>query len=327
MSDAFSSQVDTELTETAANAALALALQKAQHFTDAARSDGTHRVYTEALEKWTAWASLHHVSPHAPEPSSVAAYLAALARDGKSLSSVNVALSAIQRDARAHGAIIDRKHPLIADTLRGIARRTATAVDRAAALDLPTLKRLVAALDGTDLRSLRDKALILLGFFGALRRSEIVALELDGRSTFRISDRGVVLKLSATKASLKTEDVAIPRRSDDLCPVAALENYLAASRITSGYLFRAVSKSGRLLDRSLDPTSVRHILVQRLAAAGIAPTKFSPHSLRAGFITAAENANVPEHLIQRTSRHKSVEVLRSYIRVADVFEQNAGKFL
>ncbi|MBS0251311.1 MAG: site-specific integrase, partial [Proteobacteria bacterium] len=191
----------------------------------------------------------------------------------------------------------------------------------------PTLKRLIASLDRGDLRSLRDNALILLGFFGALRRSEIVALELDGRSKFTVTARGAILNLSATKASLKTEDVAIPRRSDDLCPVAALERYLIASGITTGPLFRAVSKSGRLLDRGLDTTSIRHILCQRLLAIGVEPSKFSPHSLRAGFITAAENAHVPEHLIQRTSRHKSVEVLRSYIRVADAFETNAANFI
>ncbi|WP_290985849.1 site-specific integrase [Hyphomicrobium sp.] len=327
MSDAFSSHADTELADINPNGALDLAIQKAQHFTDAARSDGTQRVYTEAFAKWTEWAHLHHVTANAPPPEAIAAYLAALAREGKSLSSINVALSAIQRTCRAHGCILDRKNPTIADTLRGIARRAAKAVDRAEALDLPTLKRLVTAIDGNDLRSLRDKALILLGFFGALRRSEIVSLELDGRSTFTITDRGVLLKLSATKASLKTEDVAIPRRNDELCPVAALESYLAISGITSGPVFRAVSKSGQILDRGLDATSVRHILAQRLLSAGVEPSKFSPHSLRAGFITAAERAKVPEHLIQRTSRHKSVDVLRSYIRVADAFEENAAKFI
>ena len=327
MSDAFSSQAGTELADAAPNGALSLALQKAQHFTQAARSDGTQRVYSEAHAKWSEWAHLHHVAANAPTPDAIAAYLAALARDGKSVSSVNVALSAIQRACRVHACVIDRKHPIIADTLRGIARRAAKAVDRAEALDLPTLKRLVTALPSNDLRSLRDKALVLLGFFGALRRSEIVSLERDGRSTFTITDRGVVLKLSATKASLKTEEVAIPRRNDELCPVAALERYLAASGITSGAVFRAVSKSGRILDRGLDATSVRHILAQRLEGIGIEPVKYSPHSLRAGFITAAENANVPEHLIQRTSRNKSVEVLRSYIRVADAFEENAGRFL
>ncbi|MBS0235345.1 MAG: tyrosine-type recombinase/integrase [Proteobacteria bacterium] len=311
---------------TEANGALDLALQKAQHFTEAARSDGTRRVYAKALARWNAWATIHHVSHDAPTPDAIAAYIAALAYNGKSVSGINVALSAIQRACRTHGIVIDRKHSTIADTLRGIARRATKAIDRAEALDLPTLNGLIASLDGNDLRSLRDKALLLLGFFGALRRSEIVSLTLDGRSLFTIAERGVVLKMSATKASLKSEEVAIPRRNDELCPVVALERYLAASGITSGRLFRAISKSGRMLDRGLEATSVRHILSQRALMAGIDSSKFSPHSLRAGFITAAEIAHVPEHIIQRTSRHKSVEVLRSYIRVADAFEQNASRY-
>jgi integrase len=322
MFDALSSQAETET-----NGALDMALQKALPFTEAARSDGTRRVYTEALQKWMEWASQHHTDTTGAAPTAVATYLANLARDGKSISSINVALSAIQRHGRAHGTIIDRKHPLIADVLRGINRTLSKPVDRAAALDLKTLRRLIATLNGNDNRSLRDKALILVGFFGALRRSEIVSLEMGGaRSTVIISDRGLLLKLSATKASLKTQEIAIPRRSDDLCPVAAVERYLSRAVISSGPLFRAISKAGRLLDRPLDPTSVRHILARRTREAGL-DACYSPHSLRSGFITSAARANVPEHLIQRTSRHKSVDVLRSYIRIADAFAENAAVHL
>jgi integrase family protein with SAM-like domain len=151
-SDAVPFQIAPELAETSANGALDLALQKAQHFSEAARSDDTRRVYGEALAKWSGWAELHQIAPNAPTPDAIAAYLAALAREGNSVSSINVALSAIQRACRAHGCIIDRKHPTIADTLRGIARRAAKAVDRAEALGLPTLKRLVTTLAGNDLR-------------------------------------------------------------------------------------------------------------------------------------------------------------------------------
>ncbi len=319
MFDAFPSQA-----ETLPNGALEMALRKADYFTDAARSDGTRRVYTEALQKWIAWASLHHTDATGAAPAVVAAYLASLARDGKSLSSINVALSAIQRDNRANGTIIDRKHPLIADVLRGITRTLSKPVKRAAALDLESLQKLITTLDGDGLRSLRDKALILVGFFGALRRSELVNLEIGGtRSTAIISERGLLLKLSATKASLKTEEIAIPRRTDDLCPVRALERYLGQSRIFSGPLFRAISKAGRLIDRPLNATSVRHILAQRTGQAGL-DMFYSPHSLRSGFITAAAHARVPEHLIQRTSRHKSTDVLRSYIQIADPFAENAA---
>jgi len=309
MSDAFSSQADTEM-----NGALDMALQKARPFVNAATSIGTRRVYASSWKSWSDWASLHRTAAIPANPEAVAAYLAALARAGKSLSSINIALSAIQREHRVHGLNLDRKGPTISDVLSGIARTVSKPIDRAAALDLHSLKRLVASLDGTDLRSLRDKALILVGFFGALRRSEITSLEFNGRSMLAISDRGLLLKLSGTKASLKSEEVAIPRRSDDLCPTAALERYLCAAALSSGPLFRAISKSGRLTNKPLDSTSIRHILARRINDCGLEGARFSPHSLRAGFITAAANANVPEHLIQRTSRHKSVDILRSYIR-------------
>jgi integrase len=313
--------------ETGINGALDMALQKALSFRAASRAIGTRRVYVEAWRRWTDWATLHHTPAAPAQPEAVAAYLATLARQGRSLSSINVALSAIQSENRARGFHLVRKGPVIADVLAGITRTTSKAIKRAAALDLQSLQRLVASLAGEDLRSRRDKALILVGFFGALRRSEIASLEFSGRSTFVLTPRGLLLKLSGTKGSLKTEEVAIPRRRDDLCPVAALERYLGVAGTTSGPLFRAISKSGRLLSRRLDPTSVRLILSRRLTGAGLEASIFSPHSLRAGFITAAANADVPEHLIQKTSRHKSVEVLRSYIRVADAFEENAANFI
>jgi integrase len=322
MLDALSSQAETDM-----NAALAMALQKAASFSEAARSDGTRRVYAKAWRQWSDWATLHRTAIAPANPAAVAAYVAALAHQGQSLSSVNVALSAIQREHRALGTVIDRKHPLIADVLKGISRTLSKPVDRARALDLENLQNLITTLDADDLRSLRDKALILVGFFGALRRSEIASLEIGGRSTMMFTGRGLLLKLSGTKSSLKTEEVAIPRRGDALCPAAALARYLDAAGITSGPLFQAVSKAGRLVNRPLDPSSVRFILRRCMKDAGLDASAFSPHSLRAGFITAAANANVPEHLIQRTSRHKSVDVLRSYIRVADAFEQTAASFL
>ena len=143
------------------------------------------------------------------------------------------------------------------------------------------------------------------------------------RSFVEIGPQGLVLHLTATKASAATQTVAIPRRADELCATAAFERYLAVAGITNGPLFRAVSKAGRLLARRLDASSVRHIL--KAARRRIAT--FSPHSLRSGFITSAANASVPEHLIQRTSRHKSVEVLRSYIRDADAFAASAAAYL
>lgn len=320
------SNSNTSQSETASNGALAMALQKAVPYARAARANGTLRVYADAFARWSDWCLLHHTATTPADAEAVGGYLAQLARSGKSTTAINVALSAILFHSRSVGHALDRKHPAIADILTGIRRLSSRPIEHAAALDLDTLHLLLAMMAGDDLTTLRDRALILIGFFGALRRSEIAALDVTGRSPIAIGNRGLTLHLTATKASADTESVAIPRRSDVLCAVAAVERYLEKAGLTSGPLFRAVSKSGRLLDRRLDETSVRHILGERLRAIG-AEAMFSPHSLRSGFITAAARANVPEHLIQRTSRHKSVDVLRSYIRIADAFEENADRYL
>jgi integrase len=206
--------------------------------------------------------------------------------------------------------------------MAGITRRASRPIRRARALELEQLRKIIADIEGDDLRAHRDRALLLLGFFGALRRSELVSLDVKGRSSAEIRPEGLILDLTDTKASAATQAVCIPRRSDELCATRALEQYLAAAGITHGPLFCAISKAGRLLDHRLDATSVRHILKQR---AG--DRQLSPHSLRAGFITSAAKRGIPEHLIQRTSRHKSADVLRGYIRDGDGFANCAARHL
>jgi integrase len=125
----------------------------------------------------------------------------------------------------------------------------------------------------------------------------------------------MILNITGSKTSAQTQTVAIPRRGGALCAVVAVEAYLAATGISYGSLFRAISKSGLLLDRRLDAGSVGHILARRM----VATTPVRAHALRAGFITLAADRGTPEHVIQRTSRHRSSDVLRTYIRSGDPF--------
>ncbi|WP_291004278.1 tyrosine-type recombinase/integrase [Hyphomicrobium sp.] len=308
--------------ETEANGALNLACQRAQPFAAAARAAGTRRVYSGALKRWQAWCAEMHATALPAAPEAVAAYLAELARGGKAVSTITGALAAIKHAHASAGLALDPHSPAIAAVMAGIARCASRPLRRAAALDLETFRTLIARIDGTDVRALRDRALLLIGFFGALRRSELVSLDIGGRSRIDITAAGLILHLTDTKGQAATETLAIPRRQDALCAAAALERYLAATQLRRGPLFRAVNKAGRLGARRLDATSVRHILIARVGA----PT-FSPHSLRAGFITAAAQAGAPEHLIQRVSRHKSVNVLRGYIRAGEPFATSAAHYL
>ena len=152
--------------------------------------------------------------------------------------------------------------------------RSSRPISRAAALEFEDLRAIIARIDGEDVRALRDRALLLVAFFGALRRSELVALDVAvnnvrGRSSVEVRPEGLLVHLTGTKASAATQTVAIPRRADELCATAALERYLAAAGITNGPLFRAVSKAGRPLERRLEASSVRHILKQRASAGSV----------------------------------------------------------
>lgn len=313
----FSYQLETEV-----NGALNLACQRARPYVDAARAAGTRRVYASAFQRWQAWCALLHTAALPAAPEAVAAYLAELARAGKSLATIKGALAAITYAHRQTGQSLDGQSPAIAAVLAGIARAVSRPIRRAAALDLDALQTLIARIDGADTRALRDRALLLVGFFAALRRSELVSLDVSGRSCVEIGAAGLLLYLCDTKGRAASQTIAIPRRADALCAAAALEAYLAAAGLSHGPLFRPVSKGGRLLDRRLEATSVRHILIARVGQA-----TFSPHSLRAGFITSAAQAGAPEHLIQRVSRHTSVEVLRGYIRASQTFAASAAGYL
>lgn len=315
--------------ETQVNGALDLACQRAAPFLAAARADSTRLAYARAWARWAQWCALLHVEPLPAAPEAVAAYLAELATGGKAVATIQGALAAILHAHRQHGVVLDGRHRTIATVLAGITRRCSRSIKRAAPLRLADLHSVINGIDGGDIRALRDRALLLLGFFGALRRSEIIALDVrsgpvrgNGRSSIEVRPEGLLVHVTGSKASAATQTIAIPRRSDALCAAEALRHYLAATGIAHGPLFRPVSKSGRLLARRLDATGVRHILAQRTGGG-----QFTPHSLRAGFITCAAKANAPEHVIQRTSRHKSVDVLRSYIRHGDAFAGSAAGYL
>jgi integrase len=322
---------DVSQRDTRVNGALDLACQRAAPYVAAARADNTRLAYTRAWARWAQWCALLHVEALPAAPEAVAAYLAELASGGKAVATMQGVLAAILHGHRQHGATLDSRHPALASVMAGIARRCSRPIKRAAPLRLEDLHGVIGGIDGGDIRALRDRALLLLGFFGALRRSEIVALDVicgyagirgNGRSSIEVRPEGLLVHVTGSKANAATQTIGIPRRSDALCAAEALRCYLAATGIAHGPLFRPVSKSGRLLARRLDATSVRHILAQRTGSR-----RFTPHSLRAGFITSAAFARAPEHIIQRTSRHKSVEVLRSYIRHGDAFAGSAAGYL
>ena len=226
------------------------------------------------MGKWCRWA---HTAPAPADPAAVAGYLAEQAHAGRSLSRVNVLLAAIKHGHRSLGHDLHASILQSPQRLQGSRATISAPVRQATPLEIGDLHHIIAAIVGKDIRSLRDRALILLGFHGALRRSELVSLDMQGRSYVEIKSEGLLLHLTATKGSTKTQTIAVTKRNDELCAETALVDYLAASELEAGPMFRAVSKAGRLLDRRLDPSSVGLILRDRAADCPQVAKAFSAH--------------------------------------------------
>jgi site-specific recombinase XerD len=192
---------------------------------------------------------------------------------------------------------------------------------------LEPLARLVDPIDTAMLAGLRDRALLLLGFAAALRRSELVALDVE--DLHFDAARGLLVTVRRSKADQEQEgaEVAVPYAQDpDRCAVRSLRRYLDAARIHHGPVFRQMRRGDNLTDRRLSDQSVALILKRRAEAAGVPPALLSGHSLRAGYATAAAAAGVEERKIANVARHRNLPVLRGYIRAATAFD-DVGKVL
>ncbi len=182
---------------------------------------------------------------------------------------------------------------------------------------------------GTDLAGARDRALFLVGFAGALRRSELVALDAE-HVTWTNAGMKLLIERSKTDAEGEGAEIAIPRGElAETCPVTALQQWLTMAGISAGPLFRKVNRGGAVETARLVPDAVRQILLKRAAKAGLKDTlaePVSPHGLRAGFVTTAYGNGVPDEEIMGHTRHRSLTTLRSYVRRAKLSRNSpAGK--
>src|SRR5271166_5672723 len=284
----------------------ALALAKSQAYQDAADAPATLRAYAADLANYKAWSEKHGFTPMPATPEVVGAYLAA-AGEGYALPTLRRRVAAIARACGVAGHPLDTRHPAIRETLRGIARKHGAPARRAAALTTVEVKRLSRAC-GTDLAGLRDRALFLVGFAGALRRSELVALDVE-HVTWTRADMKLLIERSKTDGEGEGAEIAIVRgQAPETCPVTALREWLTAAEISAGPLFRKVNRGGVVETGRLVPDAVRQILLRRAARAGLKGTlaePVSPHGLRAGFVTTAYRNGVPDEEIMGHTRHRS----------------------
>ena len=312
---------------------------RARGYAEAASSANTRRAYASDWKHFSSWCRRQGIDAFAPDPQVVGLYIAACAsgtdRQADKVSTIERRLSALTWTYAQRGTPLDRKDRHIATVLAGI-RNTHAAPPRQKQAVLPEdLIAMLETLDRGSLRGLRDRAMLLIGFAGGLRRSEIVGLDVgrdqaeDGRGWVEILDKGVVVTL---RGKTGWREVEIGRGSSDAtCPVVALETWLKFARIAHGPIFRRVIGAGKTVgvDRLNDRQVAR--LVQRTAlAAGIRgdlpegkrQEAFAGHSLRAGLASSAE---VEERYVQKQLGHASAEMTRRYQRRRDRFRVNLTK--
>ena len=295
----------------------ALAIAKSKAYQAAADAPATLRAYAADLANFKGWCEAHGFEPMPANPETVGAYLSA-AGLGYALPTLRRRVAAIARAHRIAKHPLDTRHPAIRETLRGIARAHGQPPRRSAALTTDEIRRLVEVC-GDDLAGLRDRALLLIGFAGALRRSELVGLDV---AHVRTTPAGLRLMLprSKTDAAGEGAEIGITRGSQaETCPVRAFRAWLRAAEISDGPVFRRVTQWGTVGKKRLHPDAVRTILARRAGAAGIKGTLLepvTPHGMRAGFVTTAYRNGVPDEEIMGHTRHRSLTTMRSYVRRA-----------
>jgi site-specific recombinase XerD len=293
---------------------------RARAYAEGARAAATRRAYKSDwrhYENWCAGAGL----PALPaSPGTIGLYLTAYA-DILTVSTLTRRLSAIAVAHRMAGCHLDTRHPAIRDMLRGVRRARGVAPRAAEALTVPLARRLVATC-GDRLIDVRDRALILVGLGSALRRSELVAVDI---ADVTVSPEGLRIRVRRSKSDQEGEGrtIAIGRTGTATCPVAAYTAYIEAAGITEGAAWRSIDRHGRVGGR-LPDRAVSEMVKSRAARAGLDPKGYSGHSLRAGLATSAAAVGIAEREIARVTGHKSMAVLRRYIREGEVWRRNVA---
>jgi len=304
------------------------ALADAIDFASEALAPATLRAYRADWQHFLAWCREAGWTALPAAPDTVAAYLASMAKTHASSALVR-RLAALSRAHRLAGQAWPRAHPAIRNTLRGIQRKHGRPQRQSAALATDELRRLAAACDGT-LAGQRDRALLLLGYAAALRRSELVAIQ---REHVTLAAEGLRLLIPRAKGDPagKGASLGIPRGTrPGTCPVRAVEAWLLASECRYGPVFRAIDQRGVIASRALHADAVRTILAKRAGLAGLrvaAGERLSPHGLRAGFITQAYINGARDEQIMDHTRQKDLRTMRGYVRRAKLVSDSPAKLL
>lgn len=296
---------------------------KVQDYIHNSKAANTIKAYSSDWAHFIAWCDGHNLQSLPANPDTVTAYLVDLVDREFKTATIERRLVSISKAHTIAGYDDITKNPLVRETWKGIRRTIGTAQEGKAPAVTQDIKAMLATLPDS-LLGIRDRALLLLGFAGGFRRSELVSLDIDDLQFIR---EGLVVNLRKSKTDQESAGrrIGIPYGSCcESCPVRSLQAWLEESGINEGPLFRSVNRHGNLQEGRLSDKAVALIVKRCAESAGLDATKYSGHSLRAGMATSAAAAGVSERAIMRQTGHRSEQMVRKYIREGSLFTGNAA---
>ena len=289
------------------------------------KANNTIRAYKSDFNDFGLFCAQNGFKSLPTEPKIVSLYLTHLSTKDIKMSTLKRRLVSVGVIHKLKGYYLDTKHPIIIENIMGIKRRKGSIQKGKKPLLINNLKIIINVIDeynNQDIKKFRDRSIILMGFSGGFRRNEIVSLDYDDLD-FVKEGLKINLKRSKTDQFGEGSVKGLPYFDNkQYCPVLSLKKWLEISEINSGSLFRRLSKGSKLSENRLTDQTVALLIKKYLQLAGIDNRNYSGHSLRSGFATSAAESGVEERSIMAMTGHKSTEMVRRYIKDANIFKNN-----
>ena len=289
------------------------------------KANNTLRAYKSDFKDFGAFCYKHGLSSLPTDPKIVSLYLTHLSKSSK-ISTLRRRLVSISMMHKLKGHYLDTKHPIIVENLMGIRRVKGSIQKGKKPILINHLKLIINSINqqnSNEIKKLRDKSIILIGFSGGFRRTELISINYED---LEFVPEGLKIAITKSKTDQLGEGMikGLPYFSDEnYCPVINLRKWLQISNITSGPIFRRFSKGSIITNNRLTDQSVVLLIKEHLRLAGIENKNFSGHSLRSGFATVAADSGADERSIMAMTGHKTTQMVRRYIREANLFKNNA----
>ena len=290
------------------------------------KANNTFRAYKSDFRDFEIFCVQNGFKSLPSDPKIVSLYLTHLSTKDLKMSTLKRRLVSIGVIHRLKGHYLDNKHPSIIENVMGIKRRKGSNQEAKKPILISHLKAIINVIDQVDKaesKKLRDRTIILIGFSGGFRRNEIVSLNFEDLD---FVPEGVKIHIRRSKTDQFGEGSikALPYfDSSEYCPVISLKKWIKISKINSGPIFRRFSKGLKLSEKRLTDQTVALLIKEYLSIAGIDSKNYSGHSLRSGFATTAAESGAEERSIMAMTGHKSTEMVRRYIKEANLFKNNA----